>query len=77
MDKLYIETENGNQPIDNDITQKYNLQKGTKSPFTGNRIVDKYGDCIRCFLSGFSSFILSAISIILILSLSFFSKIRF
>lgn len=44
MDKLYIETENGNMPIDNDITQKYNLQKGTKSPFTGNRIVDRYGD---------------------------------
>lgn len=44
MDRLYIETENGNMPIDNEITQKYNLQKGNKSPFTGYRIVDKYGD---------------------------------
>lgn len=44
MEQLYIETEKGNIPIDNEITQKYNLQKGDKSPFTRQRIVDKFGD---------------------------------
>lgn len=44
MDKLYIETETGNLPIHDEITQKYNLQKGDKSPYTGNRIVDRFGD---------------------------------
>jgi hypothetical protein len=44
MERLFIETEKGNIPIDNEIAQKYNLQKGDKSPFTGQRIVDKFGD---------------------------------
>ena len=44
MEKLYIETDKGNLPIDAGISEKYNLQKGDKSPFTGQRIVDKFGD---------------------------------
>ncbi len=44
MEQLYIETQKGNMPIDYEITQKYNLKKGDKSPFTGLRIVDKLGD---------------------------------
>jgi hypothetical protein len=44
MERLYIETEHGNLPIETEIAEKYNLQKGDKSPFTGQRIVDRYGD---------------------------------
>lgn len=45
MDKLFIETENtGRIPIDDSIVQKYNLHKGSTSPFTGNRIVNQFGD---------------------------------
>jgi hypothetical protein len=44
MENLFIETENGNKPIDKDIIEKYNLEKGSRSPFTGNRIVDSFGN---------------------------------
>jgi len=44
MKKLDIETKNGNIPIDQKIVNKYNLEKGTKSPFTGNRIVGINGE---------------------------------
>lgn len=44
MDELFIETKNGNIPIDREIVQKYNLKKGTLSPFSGGHIVGKFGD---------------------------------
>lgn len=44
MDDLYLETKNGNLPINQGIIEKYNLKKGTISPFTHNRIVGKNGD---------------------------------
>lgn len=47
MENLFLETQEGKLPIDPKIVNKYNLEKGTKSPFTGNRIVNKYGDYTR------------------------------
>lgn len=44
MENLYLETKNGNVPIDPTMVEKYHLKKGVKSPFTNNRIVDKDGD---------------------------------
>jgi hypothetical protein len=44
MKELYLETKNGNVPIDQAIIEKYNLKKGTMSPFTNSRIVDKDGE---------------------------------
>ena len=44
MEKLYIETKNGNVPIDPEIAKKFNLEKGTLSPFTRSRIVGKDGE---------------------------------
>ncbi len=47
MEKLYIETKNGNIPIDKDIIEKYDLKKGTLSPFTNNHILGEDGDFVR------------------------------
>ena len=44
MENLYIETNNGNIPIDKNVQKKYNLEKGTITPFTGERIVGENGD---------------------------------
>lgn len=44
MEKLYVETKAGNFPIDEKIVEKYDLEKGTRSPFTSNRIVNESGD---------------------------------
>lgn len=44
MEKLYVETKAGNFPIDENIIDKYDLEKGTLSPFTSNRIIDASGD---------------------------------
>lgn len=44
MDELYLETENGNIKIDQEVIKKFDLKKGTMSPFTNNRIVGKNGE---------------------------------
>lgn len=44
MKKLFIETKDGALPIEGKIAEKYSLEKGTKSPFTGGRIVGENGD---------------------------------
>ncbi len=44
MEKLYVETKAGNFPIDEKIVEKYDLEKGTRSPFTSNRIINASGD---------------------------------
>lgn len=43
MEELFLETKNGNVPINQDMIKKYHLQKGTRSPFTNGRIVGKNG----------------------------------
>ena len=40
MEELFIETKEGNFPINQEIAEEYDLEKGTKAPFTGNRIVN-------------------------------------
>jgi hypothetical protein len=47
MDDLYIETKSGTIHIDYNIVEKYHLEKGTVSPFTNDRIVDRFGDFTR------------------------------
>jgi hypothetical protein len=47
MEEIYIETKNGNIKIDDSFVQKYNLKKGTFSPFTHERLVGKNGDFHR------------------------------
>jgi hypothetical protein len=44
MEELFVATEQGNIPIERSIAEKYNLQKGTRTPFSGNMIVDKNSD---------------------------------
>jgi hypothetical protein len=44
MEKLYIETNNGNLPIEEAVAQRFHLEKGTLSPFTGSRIVGERGE---------------------------------
>jgi hypothetical protein len=44
MDKLFLETEKGNLPIDQGIVDKYHLHKGTRSPFSHDRIIGQNGD---------------------------------
>ena len=43
MKDLYMQTENGQEKIDNQIVNKYNLEKGLKSPFTRKPITDENG----------------------------------
>lgn len=47
MEKLYLETKNGLVPLAPATVAKYHLQKGTRSPFTGGRIVGEGGDFTR------------------------------
>ncbi|WFR59366.1 hypothetical protein QA584_09830 [Anaerocolumna sp. AGMB13025] len=47
MEELYLETKEGKVKIDDRIAQKYDLKKGTVSPFTQNHIVDKAGEFKR------------------------------
>ena len=44
MKKLYIETPSGNIPLDREVIEKYNLQKGMRTPFSRDRIVGKNGE---------------------------------
>lgn len=44
MEDLYLETKNGREHIDSLTAEKYHLEPGTLSPFTGNRIVDRNGE---------------------------------
>ncbi len=44
MAELYLETPDGNVPIDPQFIERYNLQQGTRSPFSRNRIVGKNGE---------------------------------
>lgn len=47
MEELFVETREGNVKIDDGIVEKYDLKKGTLSPFTQSHIVDKHGDFKR------------------------------
>lgn len=42
-----METKSGTIPLEDSIVEKYDLKKGTMSPFTQNRIVGKNGDFKR------------------------------
>ncbi len=44
MKELKIETEYGAFPIDQKITEKYDLKSGIRSPFTRSRILGKNGE---------------------------------
>jgi hypothetical protein len=44
MEDLYLRLKNEDSPIDQNIIEKYSLEKGSLSPFTRNRIVDSTGD---------------------------------
>ncbi len=44
MEELKIDTNNGFIPLDEELIKKYGLKKGTKTPFTGYKIVGKDGD---------------------------------
>ena len=47
MDKteeLFMETNQGNIPIEPETVKKFHLEKGTLSPFSRRRIVDRHGD---------------------------------
>ncbi|WMJ87302.1 hypothetical protein [Anaerocolumna sp. MB42-C2] len=47
MEELFIETKNGNIPIAEDIVEKYDLKKGTRSPYTDSRILGENCDYVR------------------------------
>jgi len=47
MEPLFVETKEGNIPIDNAIVEKHGLKEGTYTPFTHQRIVDKNGNFIH------------------------------
>lgn len=47
MEKLFVETSQGQIPIDDAIVEKYKLEEGTYTPFTFQRIVDKDGNFIH------------------------------
>ena len=44
MEELFVATEQGNIPIDKSVVEKYNLERGLRTPFSGNVIVDKNSD---------------------------------
>lgn len=44
MEELFLETQDGLVPLDRKIIEKYKLKKGSLSPFTNCRIVDKNGN---------------------------------
>ena len=43
MKELFLKTENGLLPLSEEEIEKYNLEEGKKSPFTGYYVVDKDG----------------------------------
>lgn len=47
MKELFIETKSGRIPIDQEAIQKYDLNQGTKTPFTNSSIVGTAGDSQR------------------------------
>lgn len=47
MERLFVETKQGNIPIDDAIVEKYKLKEGTFTPFTHQRIVDKNGNFVH------------------------------
>lgn len=47
MEELYIKTKEGMQKIDNSIVEKYDLKKGTLSPFSRSTLVNENGDAKR------------------------------
>jgi inorganic triphosphatase YgiF len=44
MEELFLKTEYGLFPIEEEIALKYNLKKGDFSPFTRGRVADKNGN---------------------------------
>ena len=44
MDNLYILIKGNYNLIDNELVKKYDLSKGTLSPFTRSPIVNEYGE---------------------------------
>lgn len=47
MERLVVETKQGNIPIDDAIVEKYELKEGTFTPFTHQRIVDENGNFLH------------------------------
>jgi len=47
MDRLYLDTKNGKLPIDPGVAEKYNLNRGSKSPYTNDAIVDRTGSAAK------------------------------
>jgi len=47
MEELFIKTKEGMQKIDNSIVEKYDLKKGTLSPFSRSTLVNEKGDAKR------------------------------
>jgi hypothetical protein len=43
MKKLFLKTDGGLVPIDENVAEKYNLKEGTRSPFNRLWIVDESG----------------------------------
>ena len=41
MEELFVATEQGNIPIEQSVAEKYNLERGVRTPFSGSVIVDK------------------------------------
>lgn len=44
MEELFLETQNGRTRIDPAMVQKFNLKKGSRSPFLSGRIVGANGE---------------------------------
>jgi hypothetical protein len=47
MERLFVETDQGDIPIDKGIAEKYELKEGTFTPFTHQKIVDKNGNFVH------------------------------
>lgn len=47
MKKLFVETKAGRAPIDARLAEKYELERGARTPFTDARIVDEHGSGAR------------------------------
>lgn len=43
MKNLYLETKNGKEKINEEAAEKYHLEAGTRSPFTGQKITGSDG----------------------------------
>lgn len=44
MNELFLQTPYGNLMMDRETAKKYHLEKGSRSPFTGELVVDENGD---------------------------------